>query len=456
MVKADRSLTQFLRWPAGLALVLGVGYLGFAVDRMNFWSLFGAFSVAFLGYWGIIRKSIKGKDLQVLIGLGLGLRLLMVVAFPLLSDDIYRFIWDGLLINAGENPFAHLPAHYLEVGNEVAGLTPELFAKLNSPDYYTIYPPIAQGVFAFATWLSPGSWYGAGLVMKLFLLACEIGSLAIMYRLLRDHFGQDKALGIAATPVGSLLLYWLNPLIIVEICGNLHFEGAMVFFLLLAFWLLIKNKWARAGMAMAASVASKLLPLLLLPYLIRRLWGKPFWIFSVALGTTILLFFAPLLAAEFLDGFGSSLDLYFRKFEFNASLYYLAREIGYSAVGWNLIAKIGPAMGLAAALSILLLAALDGRTSWRSLAEGWMWAFLIYLSLATTIHPWYLSVPLALACFTRWRFPFVWSFLIMLTYTNYITDPYQENLWLVSVEYALVIGFALWEWRGKPIQSKLT
>jgi hypothetical protein len=52
-----------------------------------------------------------------------------------------------------------------------------------------------------------------------------------------------------------------------------------------------------------------------------------------------------------------------------------------------------------------------------------------------------------LCCFTHWRFPLVWSFLIMLTYTNYLTEPYQENLWLVTVEYLAVAGFAFWESR---------
>ncbi|MFK8163048.1 MAG: hypothetical protein AB8H12_11350 [Lewinella sp.] len=507
--------------PGTLLLAAGVLYLGFGVDRTDFTSLFSSFLVAFSGYLLLVRKPDE-RNLKLLIGLGIILRIALVFAFPLLSDDVYRFIWDGNLVTAGENPFAQLPAYYLEASNAVPGLTEELFNKLNSPDYYTIYPPIAQGVFTIAAWLSPGSWYGAAVVMKLFLLACELGSLWVMWQLLagkglrgeekkvRDAWasstffpfsllrrarpqvqkkvkeqGEVRLANTINRPIDrqtKLLYYWLNPLILIEIMGNLHFEGAMVFFLLLAYYLLQRSKWVAAAAAMAASVASKLLPLMLLPLLIRRLarWpeapfrgggltdsltrffnknyllsvvknARPFWIFSVAFGVSCGLFFAPLLLSEgFLTGFSSSLELYQKKFEFNASIYYLARAYGYLDVGWNQIAVFGPWLAKASAVGILLLALLDRRSDWASLPVGWLWAFVLYLLCATTVHPWYLSVPIALCCFTHWRFPLLWSFLIMLTYTNYLTEPYQENLWLVAAEYLVVAGFAFWEWRKRP------
>jgi len=490
-----------LRFTGAAALTLGVLYLGFGVDRADFWSLFRAFALAFGGYLALVWRADR-RWLTALILLGVALRVALVFAFPLLSDDVYRFIWDGQLIAAGENPFAHLPAYYLEAGNEVPGLTRALFDRLNSPEYHTIYPPVAQGVFTAAAWLSPGGWYGAAVVMKLFLLGCELGSLWLLWRLMgagsrvrKEGFQGRGDRAPTVVPRTNLLFYWLNPLIIVEITGNLHFEGAMVFFLLLAYYLLVGRRWAMAGVAMAASVASKLLPLLLLPLLIRRLWrrtknraaarppieygvarrfpthllergsamwkyyvrpkdwvtgwdGRRFWVFSVAFGAACLLFFAPFLSSpDFIAGFRSSLELYQSKFEFNASLYYLAREVGYLRVGWNLIATIGPWLAKFSAVAILLHALLDRRRGWGSLSEGWLWAFLIYLLCATTVHPWYLSVPIALSCFTRWRFPLVWSFLIMLTYTSYVTVPYAENLWLVAGEYAVVVGVGGWEWR---------
>lgn len=462
---------NYFIYGGGFLLAVGVLYLGFGVDRTEFWSLFLAFLVAFAGYGMLVVKPLNENSLKRICIVGILLRIALVFAFPLLSDDLYRFLWDGYLINAGENPFAHLPAWYLEAGNTVPGLTQDLFDHLNSPDYYTIYPPVAQGVFTAATWLSPGSWYGAAVIIKLFLVACELGSLWLLWRLLAprspvqgklEEQGRTKEPGDYEPARSNLLYYWLNPLIIVEITGNLHFEGAMVFFLLLAYYLLQRNRWVAAAAAFAATVASKLLPLMLLPLLIRRLWkrprsggvrewfrsGRPFIIFSVAFGILTLLFFLPfLLSPDFIAGFQSSLELYQQKFEFNASFYYLARAVGYWQVGWNQIATFGPLLARASAGGILLLALLDRRSDWGSLPVGWMWAFVLYLLCATTVHPWYLSVPIVLCVFTRWRFPLVWSFLIMLTYTNYLTVPYAENLWLVGAEYAIVAGFMLWEWR---------
>lgn len=438
-----------------LLLGTGVLYLGFEVDRTNPFWLIGAFTLAFSGYLALVWRP-QMHQLKWLAVLGIALRLALVFAFPLLSDDVYRFIWDGHLVAAGENPFAQLPAYYLEPGKTVPGLTAALFDQLNSPAYYTIYPPVAQGVFTAAVWLFPTSWYGAAVVMKLFLFACELGSLWLLWRLLgggaQDAKEVEKPGSLART---NLLYYWLNPLIIVEITGNLHFEGAMVFFLLLTYYLLQRSRWVAAGIAMAAAVASKLLPLLLLPYLIRRLWGRPFWVFSVAIGASLLLFFAPLLLSPgFLAGFRSSLALYQQKFEFNASLYYLARAVGYQQVGWNLIATIGPFLAKVSAVGIMLLALLDGRSSWRTLPAGWLLAFVFYLLCATTVHPWYLSVPIVLCVFTPWRFPLLWSFLILLTYASYATVPYAENLWLVALEYLVVVGFAVWELAGRAKGAK--
>lgn len=479
-------------------LSLGVLFLGFVVDRSNFWQVFIGFSLAFAGYLAIVRvrmtnhKHRKRRLLLPLVFFGLLLRLLLLFAFPLLSDDVYRFIWDGHLLRAGINPLSNLPAYYMEAEQAVGGLTPDLFALLNSPEYYTIYPPLAQAVFTVATSIAPNSWWGSAVLMKLFLLAAEIGTFYLLWQLLKAW----------SMPRERLLLYWLNPLILVEIMGNLHFEGAMIMFLLLALWALIQARWWLAGAAFALSVASKLLPLMFLPFLIVRLWrrgrSQAFWYFSMAFGGLCLLLFAPLLATGLSGNFGSSLELYFRKFEFNASLYYIAREIGYQQTGWNQIAVIGPALARGVAVFILLFAWVEalyrrsGANSWRIYAKEvyrklfpsslplsrlatspiknkkkpvnwqvlpslWLFAFVVYLLGATTVHPWYLSLPIVLCCFSSWRFPLVWSFFIVLTYTNYTTVPYQENLYLLVLEYALVVLFFVYEaWkRGKEWSGKL-
>lgn len=469
------------RLAAIAALVMGTLFLGFAVDRTSFWQVLGGFVLAFAGYFWLLRKplfsarrslnwpAIPPANFRHLLLCGLLLRIALVFGFPLLSDDIYRFLWDGYLLNAGISPFAELPAHYLTAANAVPGLSEALFHQLNSPEYYTIYPPVAQLTFTVATAIAGDNWWLGSLLMKLFLLAGECGTVWLLLRML-------PAWGFPKT---NALLYWLNPLILIEICGNLHFEGLMVFFLLLALWLLSREKIVFAALAFALSVAAKLLPLMLLPFLIIRLWrgkyGRNFWLFSLVFGSSLLLMFLPLIDLEFVQNFGSSLDLYFRKFEFNASIYYLFRAYGYYEIGWNQIARFGPLLGKLAGLLILLLAAIEGflwlQSSkvdnnrvvsandqangsalvplklWQSLPYWWLFAFSTYLFFATTVHPWYLSIPILLCCFTKLRYPIFWSFFIVLTYVSYTSIPYQENLWLVGIEYSVVyalLAYELW------------
>ena len=415
-----------------LLLALGVGYLGYGVDRTQFWSLFLAFTLAFAGYALLVGRP-AGRRFRALLLLGLVLRILLLFAFPRLSDDVYRFLWDGELVLSGANPFAHPPDYYL---GHADSPDPELYDHLNSPAYHSVYPPVAQAVFAAGVWLAGGSWaWGAGL-MKLFLLLAEGATLWLLLRLLARF----------RLPAGRALYYWLNPLVIVEVIGNLHFEGAMVCFLLLSLYLLTRSRYARAGAAMALAVASKLLPLMLLPFLLQRLWRGPFWRYFLAVGGLLLLVFLPFLPGSgLLDGLGGSLELYFRKFEFNASLYYLLRAYGYQELGWNQIARFGPLLARLAGLLIFFLALADERTDWRSLPARWLAAFVIYLLCATTVHPWYLTVPIALCGFTRWRYPLVWSYLIMLTYTSYTSVPYREDLWLVGLEYSIVLLYFAYE-----------
>jgi hypothetical protein len=363
------------------------------------------------------------------------LRFLLIFALPNLSDDVYRFIWDGRLLVNGHNPFDFLPSYYLENSISIPGINEALFNKLNSPEYFTIYPPVAQGIFAFACWLFPNSIIGSAITMKVFLFLCEVGSLFFIKKLL-DHFH---------LPAKNILLYALNPLIIIELCGNLHFEATMICFLLSAVFFLVKNKMTLSACSIALSVASKLLPLMFLPFLIKRLgWKKSIQYFAMV-GVVIVLLFAPLLSGTFFNNFGTSLDLYFQKFEFNASIYYVIRWVGYQVVGYNWIQSTGPALAMIVLLGILTVTFLEKNFNWKNLFEKMLFAICFYLAFATIVHPWYVSLPVMLCLFTRFRFPILWSGLIFLTYINYSYDEYFENLWMVGIEYVLVFSFLIYE-----------
>ncbi|NNE56140.1 MAG: DUF2029 domain-containing protein, partial [Flavobacteriales bacterium] len=201
--------------------------------------------------------------------------------------------------------------------------------------------------------------------------------------------------------------YAFNPLVIVEVTGNLHFEGLMVLFILLALLLRERKKPIKGALSIGAAVATKLVPAIFLPVWLRdRGLAKGVLYIGVALALATLSFI-PFMSAELLQNVGSSVDLYFRSFEFNASIYYLARQIGFWITGYNQIAWIGPLLSSISFVAILAL-------SWRKnaakdLAFTFILVLTVYLFLTTTVHPWYVVTLVALTVLTDLRYPLLWS-----------------------------------------------
>ena len=429
-----------------LALLLSAAAyaaLAYATPRAEFGQLVGLMAVAVAAYAWLLRTRLP---LRWGLGAALAFRLLWLPAQPALSDDVYRFRWDGLLVAHGVSPFRFRPDELIADGARTAlpdaatraRVLPELqqlYRQLNSPHYYSVYPPVCQAVFGGAAWLFPTSGRGFGVSLRVVVLLAEVGTAWLLLALL-------PALG---WPPERALRYLLHPLVIVELTGNLHFEALAICFVLFAIWLLHRRRWARSAAVLALGVAAKLLPLLALPLLVRRLGGRRFAAYAALVVGTLLVLFAPFISVALVVNISRSLNLYFRNFEFNASIYYLLRAGGYRLTTYNEIALIGPALALIVALCGLGLAWRERRPTLATLP----WALLLlltgYYALATTVHPWYITPLIALAPFTRFRYPLVWGGAAVLSYAAYRTTAYTENLWLVGLEYALVYTVLVWE-----------
>ena len=421
--------------------------LGYGVTRAQFPLLLTLYGLAFWGYWRItvpLRATGFGDnpdeshqpDLFLFLAAGL-FRLLLVAVLPCLSDDYVRFIWDGRLLVHGYNPYLYLPNQLIQtpIANTV-GLTDSLFRGLNSASYFTVYPPLNQFLFALAAWLSPNSVLGTVIGLRVPIILADLGSLWLMTSLLRQ-FNRDPNLA---------LLYGLNPLVVLELTGNIHFEGVMIFFVLLAVWLFVKGHFIRSGVALTLGIAIKLLPLILLPLVIRHLGWQRGLLYSLLTGAVTIALYLPFLSFDVVQNSLSSLNLYFQKFEFNASIYYLIRTLGYWIKGYNIIGRAGAGLFLASAGSILWLAFHQFKYPvLRSLPTCVLFTLTIYWLLATTVHPWYITSLVAASVFTRFHYPLLWSGVIILSYATYRALPYHENLWLTAMEYCITIGFALYE-----------
>ncbi len=461
-------MRQKLLFPiVGLAFAGLTIFLGYFVQRSDFQVFITAYAAFFgLYVWVVFyaQSHFSSSQTRYLLWLGIGLRVLLLFSIPNLSDDYARFLWDGHLTVAGIHPFSQTPAYFVENQIFPSGITPELFEKLNSPGYFTIYPPVCQAVFALAVWLSPTSELGGVFVMKLFLLACEIGTIRILEHRRaptppippKKDVLFEKIGGMGG--VGALrcsLLYALNPLIILEICGNCHFEGAMIFFLLAGMVALQHGKIAKGALWWALATASKMLPIMFLPIVWRWLGWRKGLIFNAIFAVACLVLFVPILVM--LPNMLDSLDLYFRKFQFNASIYYLVRELGFSKIGWDIGAYSGPALAGLTVLGVLVIAwRTKGSSNVKlpessklsgSLSTSLLFALFLYLSFSATVQPWYICVPLALSLLTHWRFVVVWSGLAALSYSHYEGGGMQENYGLIVLEYGLLWGFFLWELR---------
>ncbi len=405
--------------------------LAYHVDRTQSVAVLGIFGLLWVVFF--VQWKYWKTGIWQLIALAMLLRSVYLLAIPELSDDVFRYIWDGWLSVNGVSPYEWVPSEWIaRTDDSTFG---QLYPLLNSPDYYSIYPPVLQFFYAAAAWLGQGNVHHSIVILRLFVLFAEFGSILLVRQLL-------KAWGMDAR---GLLLYAFNPLVIVEFSGNLHNEVFMVFTLLLCMLLLAQNRMVLSSLAFAASVGTKLLPLMFLPFLIRRIGIRWSVLIGTVIGFGVMLMYMPLHTRDLVANNLESLSLYFADFEFNASIYYVVRHIGYHVTGYNIIASTAVWLPCIVIVSILLLAFLNRRNDLASLPMMMLFAWAIYYALATTVHPWYIAVLGMFIPFTAYRFGLAWMVLVPLSYHAYAGVGFQEDLWIVAVEYGVVLGVFLHE-----------
>lgn len=444
------ELGKFLRLHKFSLLLLFSGllfYASFAYDleREDFIKLVTLYSALFFICWKLIQ--LEKVNFWFLVTAALIFRFIFIAAIPNLSQDFFRFIWDGRLLLESLNPYIFLPKDLIAEGTAPIVGSAELYKGMGdlSAGNYTNYPPLNQLIFALAGLLAGKSILGSVIVMRLVIIAADIGVLFLGKKLL-------ESIGL---PGHRIFWYILNPLVVIELTGNLHFEGVMVFLLLLSIYLLHRGKWILSAIAMAASVLLKLIPLIFLPFLIfyfiRSLdsqktlgWARLIGYYTIV-GLIIAVGFLPFLSAEFINGFSSSIALWFQKFEFNASFYYLVRWVGFQVKGYNIIETAGKILPIVVLFVFAALAYFRRNCSLPGLYTTMLFAATVYFFLSTTVHPWYLITPLFLSIFTRYRYMLIWSFLVILSYYTYSNPEFNENLWLVGIQYFIVMGYFGWE-----------
>lgn len=450
-IKSDFSTLFNSYWKNALAVIFSTllyVYVAYFLDRSDFFLLYSIYTILFLLFVYIVKCS--NLNTMQLTWLSVGLRLVFLVSLPSLSQDFYRFIWDGRMLASGISPYVFTPNQIMEQSPNLIHQGEELVRGMQdlNASHYSNYPPVSQWIYFLAAKIAPFSILVAVVCMRCILICADIGIL---------FFGK-KILQHLNLPLNNIFWFILNPLVVLELTGNLHFEGLMLFLLLVSIYSMLRFNWISSALFFGLSVATKLLPLVLLPLFYKFHFKKneEVTVFSIqkiisfsAYALLCLLFFGltflGLAEGDFIANFGESIALWFGTFEFNASVYYVFRWIGYQIVGWNTIATLGKILPVLILAGILYMAFFKFNTGQQAKFTVLVLSVSLYFFLSTTVHPWYLATPLLLGVFTRFKFVVVWSFVIMLSYAAYQQEVYYENLWLVTLEYVVVFGYLVYE-----------
>jgi hypothetical protein len=201
-------------------------------------------------------------------------RLSVLFAPPLLSDDVYRYVWDGRVQAAGINPFRYIPADQKLQDLRDAAIYP----KINRRDYApTMYPPGAELVFLLTTRISESvTW------MKATMVGFEAVTLLAIMALLAS-FG---------LPRQRVLVYAWHPLVVWEFAGSGHLDAIALAFIALALLARRRKLDGVTGLLLGCATLIKLFPAILFPALYRR-WN---WRMPVVFLATTLLAYVPYMA----------------------------------------------------------------------------------------------------------------------------------------------------------------
>jgi len=341
---------------------------------------------------------------------------------PTLSDDIYRYVWEGRMVASGINPFAAPPEDptLAQLRDRV------IYPGINRKDLTAVYPPASQFIFAASAWLSP-----TVNAMKLAFLLFDILNIGLL--LLTLH--------VLNMPYTRSAVYAMNPLIIMEFAGSGHSDSAGIFFLLAALYLFVKKRAYSPIVCLALSVLNKFLPLVFLPFLLAR---------KKLLNTLLFIAVAALCYVPYLRAgrkLFQSLIIYAEHWFFNGSVYDILLRIIHDKIA---------AKSVSAAIFLSIMAGLYIWYRRKDLDARRRAVYLVvyaglgsFLLLTPVVHPWYVCwiVPFLVIIPNRaWIFFTGAVFLSYLVLRGYAaTGVWEEDPLVRLVQYLPFYGLLLYD-----------
>ena len=373
------------------------------------------------------RAGVPGVSRSLLFCLALAViwRIVFLAASPLVSDDVYRYIWDGRVQQIGVSPYAIAPADPTGAlfHTEATRRIDPASAVLPS-----VYPPLAQRFFLLVTLVDDSAF-----AMTLAVLLCDLLVIALLW-----HW-----FTAAGRSRWWVLAYAWHPLVALEGAGGAHVDLLGALLLVAAAYALAWRRSLLAAVALAGAIAVKFLPVVLLPIFWRRIRLMD----AAAGAAVILLLYLPFIAptGDWLPV--GSLGTYIAQWRFNGPPFRWL-EAGIGARGAVVVA-VAAGLGVAAYLR---------RTRPTYDPAAWAWPLAATLSLMPAIYPWYLVWLVPFLVRPAASPPVIWPlgvWTLASTATYVVWTPFLAGegwilpAWVELAEYGCVAAAALWVWRRR-------
>ena len=239
-----------------------------------YFTAFVTYGVACLLTLGSGSEASRGLTVSI-VGIAVVMEGILILMRPTLSDDMYRYVWDGRVQAHGLSPYRY-PPEAAELGFLRDS---EIYPSINRKDGLTIYPPAAEAAFAvlWHIWPDNTHWFQAAMAGGSLLAGL------LLLGLLRD---------LGLSPVRVLIYLW-SPLLAFETAHSAHVDGLLLPLLVGAWWARVRDQDGLAGFLLGAATALKLYPVLLLPFLWRPNHPQARWRMPLAFGLTVASFYLP-------------------------------------------------------------------------------------------------------------------------------------------------------------------
>jgi alpha-1,6-mannosyltransferase len=437
-----------------LASVLAFTWLSYHQDAV---SLFGILPITWLVVIGVLSglvflalpTVIKNLPINTnmvicMVGVGLAARLTLFASEPLWEIDYLRYLWDGGMLANGFDAYALSPNDILSGQVPVAVLVlaydaDGLIEHINYPHLRTIYPPLAEAIFALAYAL--GEWSLTS--WRAVLLAFDLGSLGLMVLLLR-HLNRS--------PLWAAV-YWWNPLVIQMMFNAAHMDALLIPFMLAALLFAIRLRPVVMSGFLGLAVGVKLWPVLLFPTLFRHggLIRRHKILALSMFGLTSLVILFPMITSGL--GQRSGLTAFAGSWQTNSALFGAFEHLLTSLFSaFSLYEFDGPKLVRAILAGVLILVSLllarSSTTRSDQLCQRVLCMTAVLFLLSPAAYPWYASWIFAFVVLAPNPAMMLWTATLPLYHLRFhpffVENPDYFDHGIVWLEHGPVMVMLLW------------